>query len=81
MFGNVNLDFAFPNLSRPLHRIVAALPYPLLFATISGTHVLPLNAVLGLEMRDEAVQNSCALLCPNGAASQSPTLPSDGYVG
>jgi len=25
-----------------LHRIVAAQPYPLLFATISGAHLLPL---------------------------------------
>src|SRR5690349_12412062 len=58
-----------------LHRIVAAQPYPLLFATISGahlygfpspdsdfdlrgTHALPLEAVLGLEQRDETVQES-----------------------
>ncbi|HTD67963.1 MAG TPA: nucleotidyltransferase domain-containing protein, partial [Candidatus Limnocylindria bacterium] len=57
-----------------LHRIVAAQPYPLLFATISGAHlygfpspdsdydlrgahVLPLDAVVGLEMRDETVQD------------------------
>ena len=56
-----------------LHRIVAAQPYPLLFATISGAHlygfpspdsdydlrgahVLPLDAVVGLEVRDETVQ-------------------------
>src|SRR5260221_303070 len=56
-----------------LHRIVAAQPYPLLFATISGAHlyglpspdsdydlrgahVLPLRAVVGLEVRDETVQ-------------------------
>lgn len=32
-----------------LHRITAAQPYPLLFATISGAHVLPLPKVLGLK--------------------------------
>jgi hypothetical protein len=58
-----------------LHRIVAAQPYPLLFATISGAHfygfpspdsdfdlrgahVLPLRNVVGLEARDETVQDS-----------------------
>jgi hypothetical protein len=58
-----------------LHRIVAAQPYPLLFATISGAHlygfpspdsdfdlrgahVLPLDKVIGLEVRDETVQDS-----------------------
>ena len=58
-----------------LHRIVAAQPYPLLFATISGAHlygfpspdsdfdlrgahVLPLGAVVGLDVRDETVQDS-----------------------
>jgi len=58
-----------------LHRIVAAQPYPLLFATISGAHlygfpspdsdydlrgahVLPLDGVVGLEVRDETVQDS-----------------------
>src|ERR1700756_3392834 len=58
-----------------LHRIVAAQPYPLLFATISGAHlygfpspdsdfdlrgahVLPVEKVLGLEVRDETVQDS-----------------------
>src|ERR1700744_3318891 len=58
-----------------LHRIVAAQPYPLLFATISGAHlygfpspdsdfdlrgahVLPLKNVVGLEVRDETVQDS-----------------------
>lgn len=58
-----------------LHHIVAAQPYPLLFATISGAHlygfpspdsdfdlrgahVLPLEAVVGLEVRDETVQDS-----------------------
>ena len=57
-----------------LHRITAAQPYPLVFATISGahlygfpspdsdfdlrgTHVLPLEKVLGLEVRDETVQD------------------------
>ena len=58
-----------------LQRIVAAQPYPLLFATISGAHlygfpspdsdfdlrgahVLPLDKVVGLEVRDETVQDS-----------------------
>src|SRR5215467_4613430 len=58
-----------------LHRIVAAQPYPLLFATISGAHlygfpspdsdfdlrgahVLPVEKVVGLEVRDETVQDS-----------------------
>ena len=58
-----------------LHQIVAAQPYPLLFATISGAHlygfpspdsdfdlrgahVLPLEKVVGLEVRDETVQAS-----------------------
>jgi hypothetical protein len=58
-----------------LHRIVAAQPYPLLFATISGAHlygfpspdsdydlrgvhVLPLDVVVGLEVRDETVEDS-----------------------
>jgi predicted nucleotidyltransferase len=62
-----------------LHRIVAAQPYPLLFATISGAHlygfpspdsdydlrgahVLPLNAVVGLEVRDETVQSVAGLV-------------------
>jgi len=58
-----------------LHRIVAAQPYPLLFATISGAHlygfpspdsdfdlrgahVLPLEKVVGLEVREETVEDS-----------------------
>jgi len=58
-----------------LHRIVAAQPYPLVFATISGAHlygfpspdsdfdlrgahVLPIEKVLGLEARDETVEQS-----------------------
>src|SRR5258706_13483091 len=56
-----------------LHRIVAAQPYPMLFATISGSHlygfpspdsdfdlrgahVLPLEKVVGLDVRDETVE-------------------------
>src|SRR5207244_7112960 len=63
------------NIDPRLHRIVAAQPYPLLFATISGAHlygfpspdsdfdlrgahILPLENVLGLEMRDETVEDS-----------------------
>lgn len=58
-----------------LQRIVAAQPYPLLFATISGAHlygfpspdsdfdlrgahVLPLKNVIGLDVRDETVEDS-----------------------
>ena len=58
-----------------LHRIVAAQPYPLLFATISGahlygfpspdsdfdlrgSHVLPIENVIGLEASDETIQDS-----------------------
>src|SRR6266403_2942784 len=58
-----------------LHRIVAAQPYPVLFATISGAHlygfpspdsdfdlrgahVLPLEKVVGLELRDETIEDS-----------------------
>ena len=58
-----------------LQRIVAAQPYPLLFATISGAHLygfpspdsdydlrgahmLPLDEVLALEVRNETVQDS-----------------------
>ena len=58
-----------------LHRIVAAQPYPLLFATISGAHlygfpspdsdfdlrgahVLPLEKIVGLDVRDETVEQS-----------------------
>lgn len=62
-------------IDQRLNRIVAAQPYPLLFATISGAHlygfpspdsdfdlrgahVLPLDAVVGLEVRDETVEDS-----------------------
>jgi predicted nucleotidyltransferase len=62
-------------ISPLLHRITAAQPYPLLFATISGAHlygfpspdsdfdlrgahVLPLEKILGLEVRDETVEDS-----------------------
>lgn len=58
-----------------LHRIVAAQPYPLLFATISGAHlygfpspdsdfdlrgahILPLQQVLGLDLKHETVEDS-----------------------
>lgn len=58
-----------------LHQIVAAQPFPLMFATISGAHlygfpspdsdfdlrgahVLPLKNVLGLEVREETVEDS-----------------------
>src|SRR5436190_12921561 len=58
-----------------LHNIVAAQPYPLLFATISGAHlygfpspdsdydlrgahILPMEAVAGLEVRGETLEDS-----------------------
>jgi predicted nucleotidyltransferase len=58
-----------------LHRIVAAQPYPLLFATISGAHlygfpspdsdfdlrgahILPLESVIGLDAKDETIEDS-----------------------
>ncbi|SPE60194.1 conserved hypothetical protein [Verrucomicrobia bacterium] len=61
-----------------LRRIVAAQPYPLLFATISGAHlygfpspdsdfdlrgahVLPLDKVIGLEVRHETVEDSSVI--------------------
>ena len=61
-----------------LHQIIAAQPYPLLFATISGAHlygfpspdsdydlrgahVLPLDAVVGLDVRDETVEDSSVI--------------------
>lgn len=60
---------------RRLQRIVAAQPYPLLFATISGAHlygfpspdsdydlrgahILPVEAVVGLEVKDETIEDS-----------------------
>src|SRR5688572_20623820 len=63
------------NIDPRLHRIVAAQPYPLLFATISGahlygfpspdsdydlrgTHILPVQAVVGLEIKDETLEDS-----------------------
>src|SRR5882672_2109435 len=61
-----------------LHRIVAAQPYPLVFATISGAHlygfpspdsdfdlrgahVLPLEKVVGLDVRNETIEDSRAI--------------------
>ena len=58
-----------------LQRIVAAQPYPLLFATISGAHlygfpspdsdydlrgahILPLNEVIGLDVKHETIESS-----------------------
>src|ERR1041384_2620674 len=63
------------NIDPRLNRIVAAQPYPLLFATISGAHlygfpspdsdfalrgahILPLEKVIGLEIKDETVEDS-----------------------
>src|SRR5947209_4354444 len=70
-----------------LHRIVAAQPYPLLFATISGahlygfpspdsdfdlrgTHVLPLEKVVGLVVRDETVERRMRVPPPPDALHQ-----------
>jgi uncharacterized protein len=66
------------NIDPQLDRIVAAQPYPLIFATISGAHLygfpspdsdydlrgahmLPLENVLSLDVRDETVQDSCVM--------------------
>ncbi len=63
------------NIDSRLHNIVAAQPYPLLFATISGAHlygfpspdsdydlrgahVLPLANIVGLDVRDETLEDS-----------------------
>src|SRR5213593_1080428 len=65
----------FMTIDPRLHRIVAAQPYPLLFATISGAHlygfpssdsdfdlrgahVLLRENIIGLEVRDETVEDS-----------------------
>jgi len=73
-----------------LNQIVAAQPYPLLFATISGAHlygfpspdsdfdlrgahVLPMEIVAGLEIKDETLEQS--MLVPaegDGAGSRAP---------
>lgn len=77
-----------------LHRIVAAQPYPLLFATISGAHlygfpspdsdydlraahVLPLDAVVGLEVRDETVQQEM-IVPPDTSSGLWPPSPQSG---
>src|SRR2546428_2711919 len=63
------------NIDPRLHRIVAAQPYPLLFATISGAHlygfpsrdsefdlrgahILPLEKVVGLDVKHERIESS-----------------------
>jgi predicted nucleotidyltransferase len=77
-----------------LHRIVAAQPYPLLFATISGAHlygfpspdsdydlrgahVLPLAAVVGLEVRDETVQQEMIVLADTSSGLRSKVISPD----
>src|SRR5580698_10154288 len=72
-------------IDQRLHRIVAAQPYPLLFASISGAHlygfpspdsdfdlrgahVLPLERVVGLDVRDETVE---AAFVEEGLARQA----------
>ena len=74
-----------------LHRIVAAQPYPLPFATISGAHlygfpspdsdfdlrgahVLPLEKIVGQEVREETVEQAFAVPAddePHGRARHS----------
>src|SRR5258706_8802904 len=73
-----------------LHRIVAAQPYPLLFATISGAHlygfpspdsdfdlrgahVLPLEKVVGLEVRDETVEQEMILPADTSSGLRPPS--------
>ena len=73
--GNARASIKCMTIDPRLQSIVAAQPYPLLFATISGAHlygfpspdsdfdlrgahVLPLDAVVGLDVRDETVQDS-----------------------
>ena len=80
-----------------LHRIVAAQPYPLLFATISGAHlygfpspdsdfdlrgahVLPLEKVVGLEVRDETVQQEMIVPPDTGQCSAAVPAASSGGV-
>jgi len=65
-----------------LHRIVAAQPYPLLFATISGAHlygfpspdsdfdlrgahILPLEKIVGLDVREETIEQEM-IVPPDG---------------
>ena len=77
-----------------LHRIIAAQPYPLLFATISGAHlygfpspdsdfdlrgahVLPLEKVVGLEVRDETVQQEM-IVPPDTSSGLRPPSPQSG---
>ena len=80
-----------------LQRIVAAQPYPLLFATISGAHlygfpspdsdfdlrgahVLPLEKVIGLDVRDETLEDSRVvdgLACRAEAQSDAESASAD----
>jgi len=77
-----------------LHRILAAQPYPVLFATISGAHlygfpspdsdydlrgahVLPLDAVVGLDVRDETVQQEM-IVSPDTSSGLRPPSPESG---
>ncbi|MEO7300209.1 MAG: nucleotidyltransferase domain-containing protein [Verrucomicrobiota bacterium] len=74
--------------------MVAAQPYPLLFATISGAHlygfpspdsdydlrgahVLPLDAVVGIEVRDETVQQEM-IVTPDTSSGLRPPSPQSG---
>jgi predicted nucleotidyltransferase len=76
-----------------LHRIVAAQPYPLLFATISGAHlygfpspdsdfdlrgahVLPLEKIVGLEVRGETVEQEMIVPPDTSSGLRPPSPPS-----
>jgi uncharacterized protein len=82
------------NIDPRVHRIFAAQPYPLLFATISGAHlygfpspdsdfdlrgahVLPLEKVVGLEVRDETVEQSM-IVPPDTSSGLRPPSPQSG---
>lgn len=77
-----------------LHRIVAAQPYAMLFATISGAHlygfpspdsdfdlrgahVLPIEKVVGLEVRDETIQQE--MIVPPESLHKEMISPNDPY--
>jgi predicted nucleotidyltransferase len=77
-----------------LHRIIAAQPYPLLFATISGAHlygfpspdsdfdlrgahVLPLEKIIGLEVRDETIEQEI-IVPPDTSSGLRPPSPQSG---
>ena len=58
-------------------RIFAAQPYPLFFATISGAQGLPLDAGVGLDVRDETVEQSM-IVPPDTSSGLRPPSPQSG---